>query len=104
MITGTTANRRVDRAGASDSSARGRHRDRRRTRRNADAQLTEVLRGEALLARVAPEQKCASCGLQAAGEIVAMTGDGVNDRRRCARPTSASRWISGTDVAKEAAR
>jgi Ca2+-transporting ATPase len=54
--------------------------------------------------RVQPEQKLRLVqALQARGEVVAMTGDGVNDAPRCARPTSAWPWARGTDVAREAA-
>lgn len=107
MITGdhpTTALAIAQRMGIiANSSARAI--EGRQLSRLTDAELAEEIASIAVYARIAPQQKLRIVQiLRQHGDVVAVTGDGVNDAPALKQAdVGVAMGITGTDVAKEAA-
>ena len=69
----------------------------------SEAELTELVKRASVFARVSPEDKLTLVRtLQGSGEIVAMTGDGVNDAPALKRSdVGVAMGLRGSDVARE---
>ncbi len=100
-LTGLAIARALGIAGASDRGVDGTELERMN-----EAELLEALPNIAVFARVHPAQKLRIVeALQSRGDVVAMTGDGVNDAPALARAdVGVAMGITGTEVAKSAAK
>jgi len=80
--------------------------DGRELEQMSDAELADRIKGISVFARVHPAQKLRIVGAyQKQHEVVAMTGDGVNDTPALVKAdVGVAMGITGTEVAKEAAK
>ena len=105
VITAAAIARQIGLIGENGGSAHPLALDGRDIAALTDAELIAAVERCTVFARVAPEQKLRLVeALQATGNIVAMTGDGVNDAPALRQANiGVAMGITGTEVAKEAA-